>query len=97
MTGEYDRLFVRASCDDTSLEEVRTILAKRIGKVWAYGMGTAKDPGSGWFEVRPKKSARGKENAILTKYLGAKLQEAFPILKGEGKVQARQMALLPLG
>jgi hypothetical protein len=80
------------------VERVHEVIAKRIGAVGSYGKGTAKDPQSAWFETKPRKATKEKVVEILRKYdLGDRIQDVFPIQRGEGAVQARQMSLIPLG
>ena len=79
------------------VERVLAVIAKRIGVVGSYGAGTAKDPHSAWFEVKPWKSTKERVVEILRDYdLGDRIQDIFPIQCGEGAIQARQMFLIPL-
>ncbi len=94
---EPDRYYFRISaCSGLEeLEEVRTLLAKRVGRVWDHGAGTAVDTRSGWFEVRPKPSVRDRLPFILKKYeLWSRIAEMFPIVRGDGKDHARQLSLI---
>lgn len=95
-----DRIYLRVSfcAEKVELENVRSVLIKHIGKVWEYGSGTAKDSNAGWFEVRPRASTREHVVDLLRKYdLLDRVEECYPISRGYGKVQARQMDLFQLG
>jgi len=97
---ERDRYYFRVleCADQDEFEEVRCLLAKRVGKVWDSGMGTEVDPASGWFEVRPKPTVRDRLPFVLKKHdLWPRVAEMYPIVRGDGKDFARQLSLISVG
>ena len=94
-----DRVYIRVSGCVEDLESVRTLLTKRVGKVWDHGCGTAKDPNAGWFEVLPRPRVREQGVVEVLKGLGLldRIDDCYPISRGYGKVHARQMDLFQVG
>lgn len=96
-----DRVYIRVSncAEPEELERIKTILSKRVGKVWDCGAGTAKDSTAGWFEVRPR--ARVCELGVvevLNKHdLLDRIDDCYPISRGYGSVHARQLDLFQVG
>jgi hypothetical protein len=68
-----------------------------LGRVKDSGYGTAKDPQSVWFEVEVRDEYVESVRPTLHKICGVPhdlIAEAFPVDRGEGKLQAQQLSLV---
>lgn len=85
--------FVTLVTSDSDLRRVRKVFA-RLARVRACGCGTVADAEVVWFEV----TSTLEDGSTLRRELakrGATVRKVLPILRGEGKIQAKQL-FLPL-
>lgn len=93
----YIRLALASVEEETGAEELLLEALGALGKIRDRGRGTAKDPMSIWYEVEVREKYVECVRETLHKWTGIphdRLVEVFPVDRGEGKLQARQLTLV---